>query len=205
MDNTRSRYLSKDEEKRLLAALEGEEWLRAVVIMAIHTGMRRGEIFKLKWFDVDFARGVVHVRNTKMGKDRVVPMSAPVREMLERQPKTSGYVFPSPKTGGQLIDIKRRFDLTRTAAGISDFRFHDLRHTAATRLAAAGVNVVVIAEILGHSDIRTTKRYSHAMDEAMRDAVEKLAGTGAARQKRVKNAGKQKRQAGGPTVKRGIS
>jgi integrase len=193
MDNTRNRYLSKDEEKRLLAALEGEEWLRAVIIMAIHTGMRRGEIFKLKWFDVDFARGVIHVRNTKTGKDRVVPMSAAVRQMLEQQPKTSGHVFPSPKTGGQLIDIKRRFDLARTVAKISDFRFHDLRHTAATRLADAGVNVIVIAEILGHGDIRTTKRYSHAMDEAMREAVEKLAGMGAARQKRVKNGGKEKR------------
>ena len=154
----------------------------------------------MKWFDVDFTRGVIHVRQTKTDRDRVVPMNREVREMLERQPKASGYVFPSPKTGGRLIDIKHKFDEARTAAGIKDFRFHDLRHTAATRLADAGVNVVVIAEILGHSDIRTTKRYSHAMEEAKREAMEKLAKSGAARQKRVKNKGKEKRQVAQPAV-----
>lgn len=59
--------------------------------MAIHTGMRRGEIFKLRWFDVDFSRGVIHVKDTKAAKDRDVPMSGAVREMLERQPKTGGH------------------------------------------------------------------------------------------------------------------
>lgn len=187
MDNQRSRYLTHDEEERLMAALEGQEWLKNVVTMAVHTGMRRGEIFKLKWFDVDFSRGVIHVRDTKTAKDRDVPMSGAVREMLERQPKTSGHVFPSPKTGGQLVDIKRPFGLACEAAQVKGFRFHDLRHTAATRMADAGINVVVIAEILGHGDIRTTKRYSHAMDEAKREAVEKLAKSGATRQTGVKN------------------
>jgi integrase len=198
MDNQRNRYLSHEEEKKLFEALAGHEWLCNVVTMAIHTGMRRGEIFKLKWFDVDFSREVIHVRDTKTAKDRDVPMSAAVREMLERQPKTSGHVFPSPKTGGQLVDIKRPFGLACEAAKIKDLRFHDLRHTAASRMADAGVNVIVIAEILGHGDIRTTKRYSHAMEEAKREAVEKLAKSGAARQTPVK---KQKRQAGGPTAR----
>ncbi|MGI8654319.1 MAG: tyrosine-type recombinase/integrase [Pyrinomonadaceae bacterium] len=88
----------------------------------------------------------------------------------------------------------------RVAAKIVDFRFHDLRHTAATRLADAKANIVVIAEILGHGDIRTTKRYSHAMDEAKREAVEKLAGTGAGGQNPAKKARKEKRQAGRLTV-----
>jgi len=187
MDNQRSRYLTHDEEKRLMAALEGQDWLKSVVVMAIHTGMRRGEIFKLRWFDVDFSRGLIHVRDTKTAKDRDVPMSGAVREMLERQPKTSGHVFPSPKTGGQLVDIKRPFGLACDAAKIKDLRFHDLRHTAATRMADAGINVVVIAEILGHGDIRTTKRYAHAMEEAKREAMEKLSKSGAARQTGVKN------------------
>ncbi len=127
-------------------------------------------------------------------------MNASVREMLEMQPKTSGHVFPSPKTGGQLIDVKYKFDEARTAAGIADFRFHDLRHTAATRLADAGVNIVVIADILGHGDIGTTKRYSHATDEAKREALEKLTGKGANSQKSAKSARKEKRQAGGLAV-----
>jgi integrase len=201
MDNTRSRYLTKDEETELLKALEGQDWLKSLVTAAIHTGMRRGELFKLKWFDVDFNRGVIHVRDTKTARDRVVPMSAAVREVLEQQPKTSGYVFPSPRTGGPLVDIKHAFTAACDAAKVKDLRFHDLRHTAATRLADAGVNVVVIAEILGHGDIRTTKRYSHAMEEAKREAVEKLAAAGAARQNPVKIAGKEKQ----PTRRSAVS
>lgn len=200
-DNERSRNLSKDEEKKLFEALDSECWLQDIVTMAIHTGMRRGEIFNLRWFDVDFSRGVIHVRNTKTAKDRVVPMNAAAREMLERLPKTSGYVFPSPKTGGRLVDIKKKFNEACETAGIEDFRFHDLRHTAATRLADAGVNVIVIAEILGHGDIRTTKRYSHAMEEAKREAVEKLAKPATVRQKSVKSRGKEKRQGARPAVK----
>ena len=111
---------------------------------------------------------------------------------------TSGYVFPSPKTGGRMIDLKTSFRAAVDAAKIRDFRFHDLRHTAATRMADAGANVIVIAEILGHGDIRTTKRYSHTMDESNREAVEKLTNTGASRQKPVK---KQKRQAAGLAVR----
>lgn len=187
MDNQRNRYLSHDEEKSLLTALDGQEWLKNLVAFAILTGMRRGELFKLRWFDVDFSRGVIHVRDTKTGKDRDVPMSLEAREIMERQPKTGGHVFPSPKTGGQLVDIKNPFGQACDAAGIKDLRFHDLRHTAATRMADAGINVIAIAEILGHGDIRTTKRYSHAMEEAKREAVEKLAKSGAGRQTGVKN------------------
>lgn len=171
--------------------------MQSLVIAAINTGMRRGELFNLKWFDVDFARGVIHVRQTKTDKDRVVPMNETVRGLLESRPRTSGYVFPSPKTGGRLIEIKHKFDEARTAAKIKDFRFHDLRHTAATRLADAGVNVIVIAEVLGHGDIRTTKRYSHVMEESKREAVEMLADSGKARQIHAK---KTKRQAAGPAV-----
>lgn len=122
-------------------------------------------------------------------------MSEAVRAILERRPKTAAYVFPSPKTGRQLVDIKRPFGLACDAAKVKDLRFHDLRHTAATRMADAGINVVVIAEILGHGDIRTTKRYSHAMEEAKREAVEKLAKSGANRQTSVKNTEGRPRQA----------
>lgn len=133
--------------------------------------------------------------HTKTGKDRDVPLSPEAREILERQPKTAAHVFPSPKTGGQLVDIKRPFGQACDAAKIKDLRFHDLRHTAATRMADAGINVIAIAEILGHGDIRTTKRYSHAMEEAKREAVEKLAKSGAGRQSGVKNAEGRPRQA----------
>lgn len=176
VDNGRICYLSADEEKRLLAALEGQQHTQRIVILALNTGMRRGEIFNLKWDDVDFAREAINVRQTKTGKDRVIPMNDRVREMLEmiRQESVSEYVFTSPKTGGRLTHVNRSFKSACKAVGLTDFRFHDLRHSAGTRLADAGVNVVVIAEILGHSSLTMTKRYTHATDAAKREAVQKL-------------------------------
>jgi integrase len=136
--------------------------------------MRRGEIFNLTWFDADLNRNVLNVRQTKTGKDRVVPMNDKVRLMLEGLPKTNEYVFTSPRTNGKLVDVKKGFRKALEDAKIFNFHFHDLRHTFATRLADAGVPLSVISELLGHSDIRMTKRYSHATDRAKREAVQKL-------------------------------
>lgn len=173
-NNQRTRYLSDDEEKCLLEALKDNELTKNIIIFAINTGMRRGEIFNLTWFDADLNRNVLNVRITKTNISRVVPMNDKVRLMLENMPKVSEYVFTSPKTNGKLIDIKKSFRKALETANIENFRFHDLRHTCATRLADANVNFAVIGEILGHSDMRMTKRYSHATEKAKREAVQKL-------------------------------
>ncbi len=173
-DSRRTRHLTFDEEKRLLEKLEGHEWIQRIVTMAIHTGMRQGEIFNLTWFDVDFPRKTIHIRVSKNGKDRFVPLNQTVLEMLERQPRISEYVFPSPKTKERLVDIKFRFDKARSDAGIKDFRFHDLRHTAATRMADYGADAFTLAAIFGWSDVRMALRYTHATDEVKRRAVENL-------------------------------
>lgn len=196
-DGKRVRYLTADEEKRLVAALEGQPWLKNIVTMALHTGMRRGEIFGLQWFDVDLNKGVLNVRQTKSGKDRLVPVNSVVRELLESLPKSSGYVFPSPHTKGRLVDVKVSFNAARAAAKVPDFRFHDLRHTAASRMAEAGADAFTLAAIFGWSDIRMALRYAHAMDEAKRRAVENLAEKQSPREKRVT---KEKRQTGGSAV-----
>src|SRR2546430_15712984 len=120
--------------------------------MAINTGMRQGEIFDLTWFDVDLPRGVIHIRVSKNGKDRFVPINQTVRAMLEGLPHTNEHVFPSPRTKGRLVDVKRRFDLAKSDAGIKDFRFHDLRHTAATRMADCGADAFTLAAIFGWSN-----------------------------------------------------
>jgi integrase len=99
-----------------------------------------------------------------------------------------------------LVDIKKQFNEAGNTARIEDFRCYDLRPTAATRMADGNANVIVIAEIPGHSDIRTTKRYSHAMEEAKREAVEKLAKPATLRQKSVKRKSKEKRQGARPAV-----
>ena len=176
VDNARSRFLTEEEETRLFEELADHQMVKDVVTMALHTGMRQGEIFNLRWFDVNPTRGTIHVRRTKTGKDRFVPINSRLRALLENLNRSSEHVFPSPKTGRALIDVKRQFDRAKVHAGIADFRFHDLRHTAATRMADNGADVFTIAAILGHSDIRMTSRYTHATDRARRAAVESLAG-----------------------------
>lgn len=196
-DNQRVRYLSDDEEKRLLAELKDNELTKNLVIFAINTGMRRGEIFNLTWFDADLNRNVLNVRQTKTGKDRVIPMNDKVRLMLEDMPKTNEFVFTSPRTAGKLIDVKKGFRKALENAKIFNLHFHDLRHTFATRLADAGVPLSVIAELLGHSDIRMTKRYSHATDKAKREAVQKLTEIETDKQVLSEPSKKAKRQAVG--------
>lgn len=125
-----------------------------------------GEIFKLPWFDLSFERESIDVRQTKSGKDRLIPMNSIVRAVPESLPKSSSYVFPSPRTGAQLVDIKVSFMKAVADAKIKDFRFHDLRHTAATRMAAAGADAFTLCSIFGWSDIRMALRYTHAMTQA---------------------------------------
>lgn len=153
--------------------------------------MRRGEICNLQWFDLNFDRGLIHVRNTKNGKDRIIPMNATVRQLLETQkilrarkaqqnaekgksPVPSPYVFPSPRTDERLIEIKYSFTRAVKQAKITDLRFHDLRHTAATRMGDGGADAFTLAAIFGWSDIRMAMRYT-AMEDAKRRAVESIA------------------------------
>src|SRR5258708_4466039 len=172
--NERNRYLSPEEEARLLAELTGSRaHLEPIVRIAINTGMRRGEILAMRWSWIDFARGFIHIPSeaTKTAKPRSIPTNQVVRDLLidlRGTRKRGEFVFTSPKTGGLLTDIKHGFVAACDDGKVFNFRFHDLRHTAATRLADAGADPFVIAEILGHSDLRMTKRYTHATDQRKR-------------------------------------
>lgn len=199
LDNERVRYLTQDEELRLFQEMGHNQQLTDIVTVALHTGMRRGEIFNLKWFDLDFDRGLIQVRKTKTKLNRVVPMNATVREVLDQQRRASEFVFTSPKTGGRLKDVKTSFNTARTEADIPDFQLRDLRHSCATRLADRGEELVTVAEILGHTDIRMTKRYSHGMQERKREALEKLVSF-SPRQRDAKTDRKEKRQDARPAV-----
>ncbi|QQS39999.1 MAG: site-specific integrase [Acidobacteriota bacterium] len=174
LNNRRTRVLSDLEEARLVKALKDNQLVRNIVIVALHTGMRKGEILDLKWFDVDLKRRVITVRKSKSFQPRAVPMNHTVATLLEEIRRESEYVFPSPKSGGKLKDFKRSFASARRKAGLRDFRFHDLRHTAATRMADKGADAFTLATILGHSDIRVTARYTHATDASIRNAVANL-------------------------------
>lgn len=174
VDNQRMRVLSIDEEERFFAALGSNELIGHIVITALHTGLRLGEIFNLKWFDVDFVRALVQIRESKSGKKRMVPLNRTLITMLQSRERKSEYVFPSPITNRKLDNIKRSFRGAVDKAGIEDFRFHDLRHTAATRMAEAGADAFTIMRILGHSDIRMTSRYTHPTEVALQRAVANL-------------------------------
>lgn len=171
VNNARTRILADAEEQALLTELDGQ--MRDIVIFALNTGMRRGEIYNLKWDDVDFSRRVITIQESKSGKKRIVPMNDRVMNLLRELPRED-LVFPSPVTGGVRVGVKRAFASAMKRAGIANFRFHDLRHTAATRMADRGAGIHTLQKILGHADIKTTSRYTHAADVALQAAVDTL-------------------------------
>jgi integrase len=172
-ENRRLRYLSHEEITRLLAG--AGEILRPLVIVALHTGLRRSELFSLTWQDVDFRLGVIRVVHTKNGERREIPMTDTLRDTLLRLPRrlASEYLFPG-KTGQGLVDIRKRFHRALRDAGIEGFVFHDLRHTFASHLVMAGVDLMTVKEFLGHKDLKMTLRYAHLAPDYKRAAISRL-------------------------------
>jgi integrase len=172
-DNKRTRVLTREEEGRLMAVLgrPGRALLRALVVIALNTGMRRGEITSLVWADVDLERSLVQVRQTKTGRGRIVPINAAAREVFESLPRRER------DEGVRLFEIdwiEKGWRGACQQAGITGLRFHDLRHTFATRLLDAGTDAFNVAALLGHSRVEMTARYAHATSERMREAVASL-------------------------------
>ena len=204
-NNQRTRHLSFDEEDRLFVALTGDrQHLLALVTVAIYSGPRRGELLKLRWSNVDFDLNAINFTETKTNKDRSVPMEPIVQEALLELRDEAGeteFVFTNPDTGTRYTDIKKSFSAACREAGITNFTFHDLRHTFGTRLADAGVDVVKIKELMGHASIVTTMRYIHATDQGKRGAITVLSDYRQQRQKRRhKFVTNEKRQAGQPAA-----
>ena len=176
-NNARVRYLTDDEEAKLRAEVREEAW--PVVELALNTGLRRAELFTLKWEHVDFKANVLTIARTKSGRARRVPMNSRVRDLLRALPgRLKGeWVLPS-ETGETAVDsqnfMNRVFTPALKRAGVQDFRWHDLRHTFASRLVMKGVDIRTVQELLGHADIRMTLRYSHLSPAHLLDAVEKL-------------------------------
>jgi integrase len=170
-DNKLERILTPEEQQQLLAACTDHS--RPFVVTALHTGMRLGEILNLTWEQVDFERGYLTVTHTKNGKSRKIPMNPTLTATLKAGTKTGPYVFGGQKPYGA---IKTAFQAALRRAGISRCRFHDLRHTFASSLVAAGVDLVTVKELLGHSEIAMTMRYSHPTPENKRRAVNLLTG-----------------------------
>jgi integrase len=179
---SRERILTVDEIRRLLDAASPEH--RPVLIVALGTGMRRGEILSLKWTDLDLVRGIIYVRTSKSGKPRQVPMSGAVAAALGALPHRGEHVFHNPETGTHVLDVKTAFHAACGRAkkdpndekdpGITGVRFHDLRHTFASRALELGADIMTVSKILGHSSIIMTAKYLHTTGESMRLAVGKV-------------------------------
>ncbi len=177
--NQVERILTVDEEKRLLN--ECVSYLRPIITTALNTGMRRGEILTLKWSDVDLDMNMITINqtNTKSKKQRKIPVSSRMRSLLLELKLQSGiqeYVFTDIQ-GRAIRTIRSAFQTACRKAGLDGLRFHDLRHTAATRMVESGANIVAISKILGHSDIKTTMRYAHPED-SLKEALESLGNFG---------------------------
>lgn len=174
-ENYKIRYLTIEEETKMYQAIEEKfPYLKPIVTCALQTGMRRGEIFNLRWENIDFELGYIELLKTKTGKARKIPISASLRKVLESINPISEYVFINPQTNKPYTDIHNSFGTVLEKANIHNFRFHDLRHTVATRLVEKGIDLVVVKEILGHSKIDTTMRYAHAVPKRKLEAIEVL-------------------------------
>lgn len=167
----RDRILSKTEIKRILQ--QEDSYTKQMVITALNTGMRSGEIRNLKWINVNLENRTILVTQTKTDQNRTIPINDFLLETLERINKLGEYVW-GHEDGHPFGSVKKSFATLLRRSGIKNFRFHDLRHTAASYMSMGGIQENIIAEILGHSKRTMTSRYSHANWEAKKLAVKKL-------------------------------
>jgi integrase len=178
--NKKTEDLTAEQLTRLVEVIEAGPNIQAanLMMMALLTGMRRGELFKLQWQDVDFDRGFIHIRGPKGGQDQKIPLNQAARKLLAAYPRTgSPYVFPG-RHGGQRVDITRQVNKIKMQARLpQDFRaLHGLRHTYASMLASSGeVDLYTLQKLLCHKSPAMTMRYAHLRDEALRRASD-LAG-----------------------------
>jgi integrase len=190
--------LSPEEQTRLLAACKESNYpaLHLIVVLALSTGMRRGELLGLKWRDVDWEGRSVLLHHTKNGERRRVPVPQFVIEMLQEHAKVrvlgSDFVFPSIRESPKMncrsvpmhqrpIDIKKPWATAVKKAGLwkpgdpESFRFHDLRHSCASYLAMSGSTPVEIAAVLGHKSLQMVKRYAHLSESHVGTVVARMA------------------------------
>jgi len=174
-NNARTRYLSVDECHRLIDSCMAPH-IRAIVTVALHTGMRLGEILNLRWQDLDFSSGFILVRDSKNGQARQVPMDSMISTVLRSWPRLSDQdiVFTSVMTGGRIVDIRAGFLNSCKRAGITGLHFHDLRHTFASQFVMAGGDIYILKEILGHKSITNSQRYAHLSPTYKIKAIDRM-------------------------------
>jgi integrase len=175
----RVRFLSDDERKRLLEACRTSynPRLYPAVVVSLSTGARKMEILSLRWRDVDFQRQTITLHDTKNGERRVLPLQGHALELIQQHSNgsrmDSDFVFPS-RNGKKPFDLRRAWTAALKESNIPNFRWHDLRHSAASYLAMNGATLAEIAEILGHKTLAMVKRYAHLSDAHTAGVVRRM-------------------------------
>lgn len=170
VDNIKDDALTEDELKRLFDAIEKDDHFHAgnLMLLALFTGMRRGELFKLQWNDIDFQKGFIHIRSPKGGKDQIIPLNDQARSVLENHIRTgSEFVFPG-KGGNQRTNIQKAVDKIKAAAGLPEEKrpLHSLRHTFATMAVNSGkIDLYTLQKLTTHKSPKMLQRYAHLSDE----------------------------------------
>jgi integrase len=175
-NNARNRYLSADEVQRILKAAEHSRnrQLKAIIQLLLLTGARKSELLHAEWKHVNIERREWLIPMSKTGKPRHVPLSQAAIDVIDQLPRFERcpYLVPNPKTKKPYDCIKRAWDTVRTEAGVSDTHIHDLRHSAASFMINAGIDLYAVGRVLGHADHQSTMRYSHLANDTLLAAVE---------------------------------
>ena len=168
------RVVSPEEEEKLLR--NASPCIQDVIRFALNTGLRIGEIFSLRWSDVDWENSVLNILAPKTQKLRTVPINGQARKVLDYWAlgRRNEFVFYNPDTGKPFVDLDGGFALACKKAGVEGVTWHTLRHTFASRLVNRGVDIVTVQQLLGHSTITVTMRYTHTNLDSKRTAVAKL-------------------------------
>ncbi len=174
--NARERYLTAKEAARLRTAVDASAnpQLRHIVGLLLLTGARKSELLQAQWQHVDLERKVWFIPTSKTGKSRHVPLSQPALDCIEQLPRFDAcpWLLPNPETRKPYSDIKRAWTTARAVAGLPDLHIHDLRHSAASFMINAGIDLYAVGRILGHVDHQSTMRYSHLANDTLMKAVE---------------------------------
>ena len=165
------RYLKPDEEERLFKVLP--EYLKGIVIVALNTGLRKSNILELRWEQINFDFNFIEVLENKGNKHILIPLNEKLIQFFSNKPdvERKGYIFINPETGLPYKDIKKAWSTALEKANIENFRFHDLRHTFATRLIEKNIDIVVAKELMGHADISTIMIYVHSDADRKKNAI----------------------------------
>ena len=172
-------WLTNEDEQMLLE--NSLQWLREIIVFALHTGLRQDELLSLQWSRVDLFRKIIIIQESKDGKPRTIPLNRIALDILMEKSKVrnlkSDLVFLSNAiTKICCQNLIKAFNTAKDKASIQNFHFHDLRHTFATRLAQKGVDIYKISKLLGHVSITMTQRYAHHCRESLREGIEVLEG-----------------------------